>query len=148
MSEHRVLVSWQRDGQEFDAASYSRNHVWKFPNGVEVPASAAADYKGDPSRVDPEAAYAASLSSCHMLTFLFLAARKGFVIEHYEDDAVALLAKNEEGKMAVTEVKLSPKIEFSGDSLPSEADLDQLHHAAHENCFIANSVKTKISIEK
>ena len=147
MSEHRVVVDWRRGAEEFAWESYSRNHVWRFPGGEEVAASAAPDYKGDPGRVDPEAALVAAISSCHMLTFLALAAKKRFVVDSYVDDAVGFMEKNEEGRVAVTRVTLRPAIAFGGERRPSPADLDKLHHQAHEHCFIANSVRTEISVE-
>ena len=110
-------------------------------------ASAAPDYKGDPGRVDPEAALVAAISSCHMLTFLALAAKKRFVVDSYVDDAVGFMEKNQEGRVAVTRVTLRPAIAFGGERRPSPADLDKLHHQAHEHCFIANSVRTEISVE-
>lgn len=98
------------------------------------------------SAVDPEEAFIASLSSCHMLWFLSIAAAKKFIVESYEDNAEGILAKNEEGKLAMTEVTLRPKVNFSGKTIPSRAQLDELHHLAHEKCFIARAVKTRISI--
>ena len=146
MSEHKATVRWTRDGKDFTYKTYSRDHAWKFPNGVEIPASATPAYLGNPNRVDPEAALVAALSSCHMLTFLALAANKGFVVESYEDDAVGHLEKNAAGKMAVTRVELRPKIIFSGTKQPAAADLDGLHDKAHKECFIANSVTTDVRV--
>jgi organic hydroperoxide reductase OsmC/OhrA len=146
MSEHKATVKWARDGADFGYKTYSRNHVWLFQNGVELPASAAPAYLGDPNRVDPDSAFVAALSSCHMLTFLALASNKGFVVESYEDNAVGVLEKNANGKLAVTRVDLHPKIAFGGDSAPSQAELSWLHDKAHRECFIANSVTTRISV--
>jgi organic hydroperoxide reductase OsmC/OhrA len=147
MSEHRATVRWNRDGKDFTYKTYSRDHAWGL-NGNEVPASATAAYLGNPARVDPEAAFVAALSSCHMLTFLALAAMKGFVVDSYEDEAVGHLAKNAAGKMAVTKVELHPKIAFGGAKQPGEADLDALHEKAHKECFIANSVTTEVTVVK
>jgi organic hydroperoxide reductase OsmC/OhrA len=147
VSEHRVVVDWRSGGEEFSYESYSRNHVWRFAGGEDVPASAAPEYKGDPARVDPEAALVAAISSCHMLTFLVLAAKKRFAVASYVDDAVGVMEKNEEGRVAVTRVTLRPAIAFEGERLPSAADLDKLHHQAHEHCFIANSVRTEVTVE-
>jgi len=147
VSEHRVVVDWRRGEHEFSWEGYSRNHAWRFAGGEEVPASAAPDYKGDPSRVDPEAALVAAISSCHMLTFLALAAKKRFVVDSYVDDAVGFMEENEEGRVAVTRVTLRPEIAFSGERRPGEADLEKLHHQAHEHCFIANSVRTVVTVE-
>ncbi len=146
MSEHKAIVKWARDGADFGYKNYSRNHVWLFQNGVELPASAAPAFLGDPNHVDPESAFVAALSSCHMLTFLALASNKGFVVESYEDNAVGVLEKNANGKLAVTRVDLHPKIAFGGDSEPTQAELNWLHDKAHRECFIANSVTTKISV--
>ncbi len=146
MSEHRVRVDWQRGDAEFSYEGYPRSHSWSFEGGIDVPASAAPDYLGDASRVDPEEAFVASLSSCHMLTFLALAARKRLVVDRYRDDAVGFMEKNEEGRLAVTRVELRPRIEFAGEP-PSDDVLARLHEQAHEHCFIANSVRTRVSVE-
>ena len=114
MSEHKANVIWARNGADFGYKTYPRDHVWRFPNGVEVPGSAAPPYLGNPQRVDPEAAFVAALSSCHMLTFLALASNKGFVVDSYEDAAVGHLEKNANGKLAITRVDLHPKIVYSG----------------------------------
>jgi organic hydroperoxide reductase OsmC/OhrA len=146
MSEHRATTSWSREGKDFAYKSYSRDHVWKFENGVEVPASAAPAYLGNPQRVDPETAYVAALSSCHMLTFLAVASMKGFVVDTYQDNAVGHLEKNAAGKFAITRVELHPKIAFSAAKTPTPADLDWMHDKAHRECFIANSVLTEVKI--
>jgi organic hydroperoxide reductase OsmC/OhrA len=145
MSEHKATVKWSRDGRDFTYKTYSRDHVW-IANGNEIPASAAAAYLGSPDRVDPEAALVAALSSCHMLTFLALAANKGFVVESYEDDAVGHLDKNAAGKLAITRVELHPRIAYGGSKQPTAADLDWLHDKAHRECFIANSVTTDVRV--
>ena len=146
MSEHKATLRWAREGKDFNYKSYSRDHVWRFENGVEVPASATPAYLGNPQRVDPEAAFVAALSSCHMLTFLALSSNKGFVVDSYEDHAVGHLEKNPEGRMAVTRVELHPRISFSGAKQPAPADLDWLHDKAHKECFIANSVTTDVKV--
>ena len=145
MSEHKATIKWSRAGKDFTYKTYSRDHVWTL-NGNDVPASAATAYLGNPSRVDPEAALVAALSSCHMLTFLALAANKGFVVESYEDAAVGHLEKNATGKLAITRVELHPKIAYGGSKQPSAADLDWLHDKAHTECFIANSVTTEVRV--
>ena len=146
MSEHKATITWARHGVDFGYQTYPRDHVWRFENGVEVPASAAPAYLGNPQRVDPEAAFVAALSSCHMLTFLALASNKGFVVDSYDDTAVGHLEKNANGKLAVTRVELHPKIVYSGAKQPTQADLDWLHDKAHRECFIANSVTTEVSV--
>jgi organic hydroperoxide reductase OsmC/OhrA len=147
MSEHKATIRWNRDGKDFAYKTYSRDHVWRA-NGNEIPASATPAYLGNPNRVDPEAALVAALSSCHMLTFLALAANKGFVVDGYEDEAVGHLEKNAGGKMAVTRVELRPKITFGGTKQPTATDLDALHDKAHKECFIANSVTTEVHVVK
>ena len=146
MSSHKATVTWERNGADFSLASYSRDHRWDFEGGETVSASAAPRYKGNPELVDPEEAFVASLSSCHMLTFLYLAAAKKLVVNRYVDEAEGFLGKNEQGKMVVERVIMRPRIEFEGGE-PDKATLDQLHHGAHANCFIANSVTTRIEIE-
>ena len=146
MSEHIATISWKRSSAEFTAETYNRGHEWKFDSGVVVPASASPLYRGDVDRVDPEEALVAALSSCHMLTFLFDAARKKFVVDSYEDAAVGIMTKNERGKLWVSRVTLRPKVTFAGRQ-PSAEELHTLHEHAHANCFIANSVKTEVLVE-
>ena len=147
MSTHEAAISWTRQTESFGYDDYSRSHTWRFPNGHVVEASSAPEFLGDPGRVDPEEAFVAAISSCHMLTFLAIASRKRFVVDRYEDAAAGQMEKNENGKLAVTSVVLRPKVEFSGDRRPSAEDVDRMHHQAHENCFIANSVRTRVVVE-
>jgi organic hydroperoxide reductase OsmC/OhrA len=146
MSEHKATIKWARNGADFGYKTYSRDHVWRFDNGIEVPGSSAPAYLGNPQCIDPEGAFVAALSSCHMLTFLALASNKGFIVDSYEDSAVGHLEKNANGKMAVTRVDLKPAIAFSGAKLPAQADLDWLHDKSHKECFIANSVTTEVHV--
>jgi organic hydroperoxide reductase OsmC/OhrA len=146
MSVHGANIVWQRNGHDFAYESYTRNHVWRFTNGTEVAASAAPEFLGDPSCVDPEAAFVASLASCHMLTFLAIAARKRLVVDSYSDDAIGYLEKNEDGRLAMTRVELRPKIAFGEGSEPDADALKRLHESAHRQCFIANSVITRIVV--
>lgn len=146
MSEHKANIKWTRGSVDFAYKTYSRDHTWRFDNGVEVPASAAPAYLGNAQRVDPEAAFVAALSSCHMLTFLALASNKGFVVDSYEDNAVGHLEKNAGGKLAITRVELHPKINYGGAKQPTPADLEWLHDKAHRECFIANSVTTEVRV--
>ena len=148
MSEHKVTLNWQRGDTPFEYQKYSRDHTWKFDGGHEMTASAAPAYLGNPANTDPEEAFVASLSSCHMLTFLAVACKKKFVLDEYTDDAVGHMEKNENGKMAIMRVELHPKIKFSGEKQPTEQELDEMHHFAHTECFIANSVKTQVTVEK
>ena len=151
MSEHTAVVSWKFSGTDYLKGKYSREHVWGFDSGVNVPASAAPSAVpvpySNPACVDPEEAFVASLSSCHMLTYLFVAQQQGFQIDSYDDEAVGHVIKNEQGRMWVSEVTLRPRVVYSGDNQPSEADEDRMHHAVHDLCFIANSVKTEIKVE-
>jgi organic hydroperoxide reductase OsmC/OhrA len=146
MSEHVVDVSWSRGGREFTYQTYSRDHEWRFDGGVTVPGSAAPAYLGsDTGAVDPEEAFVAALSSCHMLTFLAIAAKKRLVVDSYVDHAVGEMAKNEAGRLAITKVTLNPVITFAGQT-PDEAALERMHHLSHEQCFIANSVTTEVVV--
>lgn len=145
MSEHRVRVSWERAGVEFRYESYSRDHAWSFADGVQVAASAAPAFRGNPERVDPEAAFVAALSSCHMLSFLAIASRRRLVVDRYEDDAVGFLEKNEAGRLAITRVVLRPRIVFAG-TLPAAEVVADLHARSHRECFIANSVVTRVEV--
>lgn len=150
MSEYTATIYWQRLGAVFTDQKYSRAHEWRFDGGVTVPGSSSPHVVrvpySDPSAVDPEEAFVASLSSCHMLFFLSLAAKQGFVVDSYEDAAVGVMAKNEAGKMAMTVVTLRPKVVFAGRQ-PSAQELHALHHRSHEECFIASSVKTDVRCE-
>ena len=146
MSEHRATVHWNRQDTPFTPKEYTRDHLWKFEGGSEVRASAAPQYFGNEAHVDPERAFVAALSSCHMLTFLSLAARDGFVVEEYVAEAVGIMERNGEKRIAITRVVLRPRIIWGGES-PDPEKLDELHENAHKYCFIANSVTTEISIE-
>lgn len=153
MADHfyKATIEWRRDDGDFAKGRYSRNHVWRFEGGVEVPASASTLVvpKGfaDENAIDPEEAFVASLSSCHMLTFVDMARRAGFAVDAYSDTAEGAMERLETGRWWVATVTLRPQIVFSGERQPTPADLDDLHHKAHEACFIANSVKTRIEIE-
>lgn len=147
MSEHRARIVWQRTSQDFTYQTYNRAHDWQF-TAATVPASATKEYRGDESRVNPEEALVAALSSCHMLTFLAMAAKHKLSLDSYRDDAVGVLEKNASGKLAITRVILKPKIVWStGVTITAEL-LAKLHHDAHENCFIANSVYTEVTVEQ
>ena len=147
MSEHRVTVAWERGGRDFTYELYPRDHTWAFEGGASISASAAPGYRGNPELVDPEEAFVASLSSCHMLTFLALAAKKRFVVDRYTDHVTGYLEKNEAGRLAVTRIELRPEIVFSGEKQPSAQELSELHERAHHHCFISSSVKTAVSVE-
>lgn len=150
---YHATVSWRREAAEAEFAKgrYSRGHIWRFDGGVEVKASASPQVVpkafAPADAVDPEEAFVAALSSCHMLTFLDLARRAGFVVESYDDAAEGEMEKNATGRYWMARVTLRPRIVFSGDKRPLPADLDRLHHAAHDECFIANSVTTEVRVE-
>ena len=151
MSTYTATVAWSRGDQAYTDGKYSRGHTWRFDGGIEVPASSSPHVVRTPmsneAAVDPEEAFIASIASCHMLFFLDFARRAGFRIDSYVDEAEGVLAKDGEGRMAMTVVTLRPRIAFSGDRMPAPAQLGELHHKSHEACFIANSVKTEIRIQ-
>jgi organic hydroperoxide reductase OsmC/OhrA len=147
MSEFSARVSWSRNDVPFTYETYDRNHDWVTGSGVPIPASAAPDYRGAADRVNPEEAFVAALAGCHMLTFLAVAARKQLVVERYEDNASGVLAKNAEGRLAMTEVVLRPRVVFGGDRAPDAAELARMHETAHRGCFIASSVRTEVRVE-
>lgn len=151
MAEYKSVVVWARDGAVFSDNSYSRGHRWHFDGGVEVPASSSPHAVPLPlsvaAAVDPEEAFVASLSSCHMLWFLSIAAKRGFVVESYRDEAVGVMGKDGAGKLAMTRVTLRPEVQFAGDRRPTRAEIEALHHEAHGQCFIARSVKTEVRCE-
>src|ERR1044071_6029940 len=139
--QYRASVKWSRHGASFTDQRYSRGHAWSFDGGITVPASSSPLSVRLPysitEAVDPEEALVAALASCHMLTFLYVAAQQGFVVDDYSDDAVGEMTKNERGKLWVSKVTLSPWITFTGDKRPSPEQVDGLHHLAHEECYIA-----------
>jgi organic hydroperoxide reductase OsmC/OhrA len=151
MPQYSAEVLWLRGEQDFLGNRYSRRHLLRFDGGVEVPGSSSPHVvpvpMSDASAVDPEEAFVASLSSCHMLWFLSIAAKRKFCVDRYFDAAIGVMERNTAGKMAMTVVTLRPEVTFSGESLPSREQLDQMHHEAHEECFIANSVKTEVRCE-
>lgn len=131
---------------------YSREHTWTFGGGITVPASPSPSVVpvpfSNPAHVDPEEAFVAAVSSCHMLTYLYLAYQRGFQVDSYDDEAVGRMTKNESGVPWVSSVILHPQIAYSGDKLPTATDEEHLHHEAHEQCFIANSIKTEVIVER
>ena len=152
MSTHTATIHWQRgDAAGFVEGRYSRAHTWQFDGGAVVAASPSPSVVpapwSDAAAVDPEEAFVATISSCHMLWFLSLAAERGFVVDHYEDAAVGTMARIAPGRQAITEVVLRPRIAFAADHAPDAHAIAALHEAAHERCFIANSVKTAIRVE-
>ncbi|WP_111657790.1 OsmC family protein [Isoalcanivorax indicus] len=148
MAEHAATVTWHLAPRaEFSAQNYNQDHEWTFPGGEVVPASSSPHYHGTASRVNPEEAVIASLSSCHMLTFLALAAKKQLRVLSYLDRATGTLGKNDAGKMALTEITLRPRVVFADEASPDEATLRGLHDEAHDRCFIANTLNAKMTLE-
>ena len=147
MSEHKIALEWKRESEGFSYETYNRDHVVIFEGGARVAASAAPAYRGNPAHVNPEEGFVAALSSCHMLTFLAVAAKKQFIVDRYSDHAVGVLEKNQKGKLAITRVILHPKIQFGGATLPTPEQIAALHERAHSECFIANSVTTDVTVE-
>ncbi|GJL78502.1 MAG: redox protein OsmC [Nitrospinaceae bacterium] len=147
MSEHRVRVNWINDSEAFVYDSFNRDHLLTFENGAEIKASSAPSFKGNPDCVDPEEALVGALSSCHMLTFLAISAKKRLNVKSYDDDAVGFLEKNADGKLAVTRAILRPKVVWRGDKTPTSEEIDAIHQKAHGACFIANSILTEVTIE-
>lgn len=148
MSEHRASIAWQKQTDSFRYEDYNREHDWTFPkSGTVVKATAAPKYRGKPGAVDPEEALVASIASCHMLTFLALCARRHIGVEGYRDDATGWLEPNGERRLAITRVSLKPVVTFAAGQRPDEETLAKIHEESHEQCFIANSVKTVITVE-
>ncbi len=145
MSTHKASVQWTFQGDSFAYKDYSRNHVWQMGD-VNLSASAAPEYLGDESLVDPEQALVAAIASCHMLTLLAIASRKRLKIESYRDDAIGFMENNEQGRLAITRVELRPEIVFSSEHSVSPEALESMHELAHKECFIANSVTTDIVV--
>jgi organic hydroperoxide reductase OsmC/OhrA len=145
MSRHSATIRWTRTTADFQLDSYDRGHSIVYGTGTAIAASAAPDFHGDPTRVNPEEALVGALSSCHMLTFLAIAARKKLVVDRYEDDAEGELAKNADGKLAIVRVVLRPRVGFSTEV--DAATLARLHASAHDACIIAQSVRSEVVIE-
>ncbi|HEX4403302.1 MAG TPA: OsmC family protein [Polyangia bacterium] len=151
MSQHTATIKWTFGDGDFGKGRYSREHTWTFDGGHVVNASSSPTVvpipMSNPSYVDPEEAFVASLSSCHMLTFLYVASRKGFTITEYVDEAVGTMTKNEAGTPWISSVVLRPRIAWAGDKKPTPDEEHALHEAAHAGCFIAQSVKTDVRVE-
>ena len=151
MSSHVCTVDWDRGEQPFTDQKYSRAHRWGFDGGAKVPASSSPHSVrvpySDPAAVDPEEAFVAAVSSCHMLWFLSLAAQQQLVVDRYADRAEAVLADLGGGRKAITQVLLQPEVVFSGAVRPDAAQVDALHHAAHERCYIANSIRSEVRVQ-
>lgn len=151
MAQYTAEVVWSRGEQNFLDNRYSRKHLLRFDGGTEVPGSSSPHVVplpfSDPAAVDPEEAFVSALSSCHMLWFLALAAKKKFRVDRYSDKASGSMEKNAEGKLFMAVVTLRPQVQFSGERLPTREEIEQMHHQAHAECFIANSVRTEVRCE-
>ena len=151
MHTHEATIRWNRGEQKFIDNRYSRGHAWEFDGGARVHASSSPHVVPLPmsveANVDPEEALVAATSSCHMLFFLSIAAKRGFVVDSYVDRAVGVMGTNADGKVAMTKIALRPEIVFGGESRPTPEELDAIHHESHEQCYIANSLKAEIVVE-
>jgi organic hydroperoxide reductase OsmC/OhrA len=151
MADYTATVVWERGDQSFIDNRYSRAHVWRFDGGAEVPGSSSPHSVplpfSDAAAVDPEEAFVAAVSSCHMLWFLSIAAREKFRVDRYCDEAVGVMTKNAQGKLAITVVTLRPRVLFTGDRVPTANEFESMHHRAHDQCFIANSIKSEVRCE-
>ena len=150
MHKHEATILWHRKDQPFVDNKYSRAHQWEF-DGVTIPASSSPAVLPVPlsslDAIDPEEALVAATSSCHMLFFLAIAAKRGFVVDTYSDQAYGVMGKNDEGKTFMSNITLRPRIEFSGIKQPNVEEIAQIHHLAHEQCFVGNSLKTEVDVE-
>ena len=147
----KATIDWKKlPNEAFTDGKYHRTHTWTFDGGISVQASSSPDIVpvpySDPTLIDPEEAFLASIASCHMLFFLSIAGKQKLIIESYEDHPEAIMEKNEEGKMAITSVVLKPRVKFSGSNQPDQTTVKALHQRAHEKCFIANSIKSTITL--
>jgi organic hydroperoxide reductase OsmC/OhrA len=151
MQEFVATIAWERGSDAFSDNRYSRAHEWRFDGGLTVPGSSSPLSvplpMSDAAAVDPEEALVAAVSSCHMLFFLSIAALRGFVVDSYVDDALGVMDRNADGKMAMTRITLAPAIRFGGARQPTAAERDAIHHSAHDKCYIANSIKADIIIK-
>jgi organic hydroperoxide reductase OsmC/OhrA len=151
MATHTATILWNRSGPDFLRRQYSREHTWKFDGGQSVPVSPSPSNVpapwSNPALVDPEEAFVASVSSCHMLWFLHMACDAGLIVDRYEDEAIGTMTKNERGVAWFSRISLRPRVTWGGDKTPTTAEVEQLHHLAHERCFIAASIRSEVVVE-
>jgi organic hydroperoxide reductase OsmC/OhrA len=151
MHRYVASIAWERGDAVFTDNKYSRAHEWSFDGGITVPGSSSPSVVKLPysneHAIDPEEALVAAAASCHLLSFLYVAAKRGFVVDRYADEAFGVMAKNERGKLAITKITLRPEIAFSGEKVPSASEIAELHHQAHEECYIASSLRTEVVVE-
>jgi organic hydroperoxide reductase OsmC/OhrA len=147
MSEHRISIDWARNGGPFARGNYLSDHEIRYSGGQTLRGAPSPEFGGDAAHADPEQLLLSALSSCHMLTFLAVCANRGYVVDSYHDDAVAVLGKNDEGKMAVLQATLAPRVTFAADHRPTAEEYARLHERAHAGCFIANSIRTRVDVK-
>ena len=149
MHRYSATITWERDGADFVGLKYSRAHRWTLDGGLELRASASPQHvrepMSDPAGIDPEEAFVAALSSCHLLSFLYVAAKRGHTVERYVDDAEGVMSHNEQGRLAITRVVLRPRVTYA--SAPDVETDAAMHHEAHDACYIANSVRTEVVVQ-
>lgn len=147
MSEHNITLSWSKQTESFAFKDYNREHQWDFGEGLVVEASSAPEFLGDPKCADPERAFAAALSSCHMLFFLAICAKKRLVVQSYIDNATAVLDKNAQGELMITQVILRPRVTFATAVEVERQVIEKIHHQSHERCFLAKSVTSEVMVK-
>ena len=146
MSEHKVTFSWERKGSDFSYKTFSRDHEWDFGHENKINATAAPEFLGNPELIDPEQAFVASITSCHALTFLALCALQKIEIKSYSDNAIGHLEKAEDGKPWLSKIDLHPEIQLASPDTVSKEKIEELHQKAHQECFLARSIKTAVQI--
>ena len=146
MADRSLSLEWSRTTPSFNYDSYSRNHIVRFGDGGAVCSSSAPEFHGDPRCLDPEQAFVMSLASCHLLTFLAIASKKGYTVDKYIDKSAAELGKNKQGKSAIVKVELRPAVTFSGEKIPSLEEFNALHDRAHRGCIVANTIDGNVAI--
>lgn len=147
MSEHNILLTWKKQTESFAYNEYNRDHQWDFGNGLIVNASSAPQFLGNPDYADPERAFAAALSSCHMLFFIAICSKKRLTLTDYVDHATVLLEKDDDGALVISKVILRPKVTFDSDIEIERQSIEKIHHQSHEKCFLARSVKSEVVVE-
>ncbi len=147
MSEHTIVLTWKKQTESFAYKDYNRDHQWDFGHGLLVNASSAPEFLGNPHCADPEQAFAAALSSCHMLFFIAICSKKRFTLNNYVDHATAYLEKDAAGELVISKVVLKPEVTFAADIEIKQSVIEKIHHQAHEKCFLAKSVKSEVIVE-
>jgi organic hydroperoxide reductase OsmC/OhrA len=146
-TEHKIEISWKKGSNPFQYETYDRTHAIRFQGGQSIFSSATPEYFGKAEHTNPEELLASALASCHMLTFLAVAAKKKYTLVSYESESIAVLEKSESGKAVVSKIRLIPRVQFEGEKVPDSGELAKLHETAHKNCIIANSIQSKVEVE-